>query len=405
MPLVGHAGAAYLEVMQQIMAAVQFASLLDVADLIQDRTTDGSLPTPVSTNDKPSLDHTADDAAAKAAPLPSSSKRKAVDRDRGEIEEAEGSQMRNAKRPRVEQGWWEQPQKAQEGQAGPSALSIGQDSPAADSPTADGADSNPRLPTVGTALPDDAVGAGPLPAGVDPAGNPQTQLAATAKGTGHVGFSSAATLDQLGQHHGRSSGQAGSGAASMADQSQKDDPEGLSRALARDGAAGMTGVAHQEQATASVDQHAKDLLRATLSMPDEETLQSAQPGPSTQAQPASNTQAQPGPSSQPQIGPSTQAQPGPSTQAQPGASAEAQPGPSTQSQAGPSTGVPDQDMQEDANPDMKEKREQARNRSRAWRKVLLDGLDLQTELTAAAAQALHSDSALAESEVKVGPFC
>lgn len=427
------------------MAAVQSASQLEVADLIQDRAADGSLPIPATTK---SINHNAAGdvaAAAAAATVPSSSKRKAVDRDREEVVEAARSQMRNAKRPRVEKGGVEHPQKAQDGQAGPSALNRSKASVAAEPPTA--ADGKARLPAVGSALPDQAVGTGPLSAGLDTAGTSHTETARMAGGSGHLGFSSAAIEDELGQNHGRSSRQAGSGVTLMAEQSHVDGSEGLNSALVRDVAAGRTGDAGQEQArlAASVDQHARDSPRANPAMPDEETLRTAhsgpstqaqpgsstqtQSGPSTQAQPGSSTQTQPGPSTQAQPGPSTQTQPGPSTQTQPGLSTQAQPGPSTQAQPGsstqtepgpstqaqpgpstltqpgPSTGVPDQDAQEDTDPEMKEKREQARSRSRAWRKVLLDGLDLQTELTAAAAQALHSDSSLAEAEVKVSPSC
>ena len=374
-----YAGAAYLEVMQQIVAAVQSASQLEVADLIQDRATDGSLPIPATTNE-PSINHDAAGdvaaaGAAAAAMVPSSSKRKAVDRDREEVEEAARSQMRNAKRPRVEKGGVEHPQEAQDGQAGPSALNRSKASVAAELPTA--ADGKAKLPAVGTALPDQDVGTGPLSAGLDTAGTSHTGTAAMGGG------SSAAIEDELRQNHGRSSRQAGSGVTLMAEQSQVDGPEGMNTALARDVAAGRAGDAGQEQAglTASVDQHARGSPRGSPAMPDEEILQSAH------------------------LGPSTQIQPGPSTQTQTGSSNQTQPGPSTQTQSGPSTGVPDQDAQEDTDPEMKEKREQARSRSRAWRKVLLDGLDLQTELTAAAAQALHSDSTLGEAEVKVSPSC
>ena len=328
------------------MAAAESASQLEVADLIQDRAADGSLPAPVATHES-SLQHNAACGDAAAAVVPSASKRKAVNTDQDEVEEAEGSQMRSAKRPRVEQGQGEQPHEAQEGPEGPSALNRSRASLAAGPPGAGaGADSNLRLSTVGIASPDQAVGTCPLPASPNTAGYSHTETAATAGGGGHIGSSSAATLDQLEQNHGRSSGQAGSGATLMAEQYQVGDLQELD------------------------DQHARGRLRSSSTVPNEETLQCAQPGSSTQAQPEPGTQTQPGSSAQ--------------------------------SQAGPSTGLSDQDMQEDANPEMKEKREQARSRSRAWRKVLLDGLDLQIELTVTAAQALHPDSALAETEVKVG---
>ena len=93
-------------------------------------------------------------------------------------------------------------------------------------------------------------------------------------------------------------------------------------------------------------------------------------------------------------------QPGPST------SLPEQPGPGTtlSDQAttegaglpGPSTQLHHLDQEEDVSPEVKEKREHARTRSRAWKKVLLDGLDLQAELTAAAAAADPDDPRLAQ---------
>ena len=54
--------------------------------------------------------------------------------------------------------------------------------------------------------------------------------------------------------------------------------------------------------------------------------------------------------------------------------------------------LPVQDDAEDA--EVKEKREGARARHRAWRKVLLDGLDLVSELTRAASNASPGDEEL-----------
>lgn len=276
-----HAGAAYLEAMQQIMAAVQSASQLEVAELIQGRAADGSLPPSGATNDiTEQLKATSSAAAAAADVLPTLSKRKAMDTEQAGMAE---SQVRNAKRARVEEGSGEQAQEAWGVQAG------------------------------------------------------------------------------------------------------------------------LSGVQ---------DQHARDQAPAGVVMPGDETMQSAQPGASTQNQPGPSTHTQPGPSTQTQSrpgtqtqpAPSTQTQPGPHTQAQPEPSIQTQPGPSSESQPEPSRGAPDQDMEEEADPAVKEKREQARSRSRAWRKVLLDGLDLQSELTAAAVQQPHLDSALVEAEVKVRPF-
>lgn len=61
--------------------------------------------------------------------------------------------------------------------------------------------------------------------------------------------------------------------------------------------------------------------------------------------------------------------------------------------------LPVQDDAED--PELKEKREVARARHRAWRKVLLDGLDLFSELTQAAANASPGDIEL-EQDRQVG---
>ena len=299
-----HAGAAYREVMQQIMAAIQSASQLEVAELIQSRAADGSLPPSGATNDTPkqpkatsaAADATADatndiptqpkttsgdaTAAAAAAVFPISSKRKAMDTEQAGVAKPEGSQMRNAKRARVEEGSGEPAQEAREGQAGSSGTSM-------------------------------------------------------------------------------------------------------------------------------QDQYARGQVPAMVIMPDDEAMQSAQPSSSTQTRPGPSSQTQPEPHTQAQPELSTRTQPGPHTQAQPELSTQTQPGPNpdSQSQPGPSLGMPDQDMQEEADPRVKEKRELARSRTRAWRKVLLDGLDLQSELTAAAAQQPHFDSALAEAEVKVRPSC
>ena len=53
-------------------------------------------------------------------------------------------------------------------------------------------------------------------------------------------------------------------------------------------------------------------------------------------------------------------------------------------------------QEETEDPEVKEKREGARGRHRAWRKVLLDGLDLLLELTQTAAGARLEDTELAQ---------
>lgn len=344
-------GIAYLEVMHQIMAAAQSAAQLDVAELIKDRTADGSLPTPAPTNgiSEPST------AAAASAAVPGSYKRKAIASEQDGVEEAEGSQMQKAKRPRVDGVLKEQPQEAD-----------------------------------------------------------------TAGVSDHSGLGSAAACDRLGHNHSRSPEPAASKAALVASQPAYDEPPEEAAAPSRGNAAGTAEGLGQEQAgIAAVDQHTMGQPGAgTSAMPDENISQNSQAG-------LSSSHMQPGPSNHPQQGlsshtepaPSTHNQPGPSTQTQPAMSAHSRPGPSTQirpamsthTQAGPSTqtqgpdeGMPDEDTQEGADPEAKEKREQARNRTRAWRKVLLDGLDLQAELTAAAAAAGQPDSDLAAAEAKVG---
>lgn len=121
--------------------------------------------------------------------------------------------------------------------------------------------------------------------------------------------------------------------------------------------------------------------------------------PSRRGANTSNKPSQPGPSTAPphqdtSLGPD---QAGPSS-AMPDQDAATRPG-----QPGPSTAMPDQAIEEDVNPEMKEKKEHARTRTRAWRKILLDGLDLQAELTAGAATAGQPDSEEVQAEITVSP--
>lgn len=350
-------GVAYLEVMHQIMAAAQSAAQLDVAEIIRDRTADGSLPTPDPTNGI-SVPNTAAAAAASAA-VAGSCKRKAMDSEHGGVEEAEGSQMQQAKRPKVEGGLDEQPQEA------------------------------------------DTVGV-----------------------SDHPRLRSAAACDQLGQNHSRRPEPVEPKAAPLMSQPGVHGPPEVATVSARGNAAGTAEGPGQGQARiAAVDQYSTGQPgEGTSAMPDEGISQSSQAGPSS-------SHTQPGPSSHTELGQGTHTEAGPSSHAQAGLSSPTEAGPNTHThtqppggqtepglstqagtsdpiQPGPSQGMPDQDTQEGANSEVKEKREQARSRSRAWRKVLLDGLDLQAELTAAAAAAGQPDSDLAAAETKVGSlFC
>lgn len=368
-----------MEVMQQIMAAAQSASQLDVAELIRDRTADGSLPTAVHTNGS-SGPSTAAPAAA-----PGLSKRKATTGTEPDaVEEAEGSQKRNVKRLRVEGGVGEQPQEVEEGQAGSHAAAYvpgscahagGNGSSAAEPLIAAGMASDARLPNDGIALPDQAASSGPA------AGTSNSRTVALVGVDARLRPRSAAACDQLGQSHGRSSESAGSRAALVAGEPQVDEAPQLATASAKEGAAGTaSGPGQQEASTADMDQHGMGQPATSIrAMPDETISQSSELGPSSDP------------------GPGTHSQPGPN-------SSHTQAGPSAHTQAEPSGGMPDQDTEEIQDSEAKEKREQARSRTRAWRKVLLDGLDLQAELTAAAAAAGLPDCDLAEAETKVESF-
>lgn len=59
-------------------------------------------------------------------------------------------------------------------------------------------------------------------------------------------------------------------------------------------------------------------------------------------------------------------------------------------------------QEEEEDPEVKERKENARGRHRAWRKILLDGLDLLFELTQAAASANPADTELSQGcQVKI----
>ena len=261
-------GAAYLEVMHQIMAAAQSAAQLDVAELIRDRTADGSLPTPAHTNGSAEPSTAAASAAADAAAstaVPCLSKRKTMDSDQDRAGEAEGSQMHNAKRLRVEGGPREQAQEA------------------------------------------------------------NTKVVVTAGVSDHMGSGSEAAHDQLGPNHSGNPEPAESQAAPVAIQpGVSEQPPELAPASARGVAAGSAGGPGQEEGTtASIHEGAIGQPEASVAIPDKGTSQRSQQG-------LNSSRAQPGPSNHTQEGLSSQTEPGPSmhTQAGPNTHTHAHAGPS-----------------------------------------------------------------------------
>ncbi|KAL0028145.1 hypothetical protein WJX77_009970 [Trebouxia sp. C0004] len=299
LPAAHRPSSAYMEVMQQISAAVESASQLEVAELLDNRASDGSLPIPpVPTGNA--------DAKGPAAAVARLLKRKPVGNGEGVEQGAEGSQLPNAKRQRADEQHLE-----------------GQD---------------------GTA-------AGTAPGGVSEYGCDQMQEASqsTAQENRPSSLSQAAGHDPT------------------AAVSRKHDPPGSGVAMAS---------AHQADADVAIP-CGPSATGPDLMLPDRDAAnRPEQTGPNTTLpdQDAANGPEQPGPVS------------GLPDQADT----------SGADQPGPSAPLPYQGQEEEVSHEVKEKKEQARSRSRAWRKVLLDGLDLLAELTAAAAAAddsEHSDLA------------
>jgi len=346
----GAAGGAFIEVMQQIMAAVQSASQLEVADLLEQRASDGTLP-----NFDPADGHT----EAHGTSVSSLLKRKPVGAEQPGWEEAEGSEMPNAKRQKVDQGASEQVNGSAEG------AEVGV------SGTLDQRQGQSRT----TALDD-------RPTSLSALGLKAAAAVVAAPSGGHeqpVGFSMEADAR---------------GSETTADARPSHDDASLHAAMHN----GLPSTALPDRARVDpVDQ-----ADPRTSLPDQDASNNIdQPGLCTKLpnQATTNGPNRAGPNMvlPDQASLNGPDQPGPSTDVPDQATTNGpdQPGPSTAvpdqaatngcDQAGPSTGVADQDMEEGVSPEVKEKQEHARARVRAWRKVLLDGLDLLAELTAAAA--------------------
>ena len=308
-------GGAYLEVMQQIMAAAQSAAQLEVEELIRDRASDGSLPSPALANGTPGDNPAAAVAAAAGSGL---LKRKATDAEQDSSDTAEASAMPKAKRQKADDSLMTQMTEAEEGQGGTRADLA-------------------RGPSAGHRLNDS---------------------------------SAAGTASEVEAFNAEEPGVTGGAAAAPC-------------AGTETGAGGRTGTqAWHDQALPDHEiDHPGELETAPPRAGANAVSKPSQSGPST-APPHQDTSLGPD-----QAGPSS---------AMPDQGAATGPG-----QPGPSTAVPDQATEGDVNPETKEKKEQARNRTRAWRKVLLDGLDLQAELTAAAASAGQADSDVAQAEAQV----
>lgn len=284
------AGRAFMAVMQQISAAVESAGQLEMGELLEHPDSDGTLPSPPACRSRA-------EGQRPPASAPGLLKRKAADDIKVDGEEAEGSQMPNAKHQRVDERELGNPLAAAAGaQTGSS-----------------GANDEKRCLSESTVLDDRPSSLGP-----------------------------ADVADDV--------------AVSV---SREDDPGGsdsVSHAVANGDAPDLPAASGRGEGKGV----------ASIVLPDQATaMGSEDPGPSTRLPDQATSKG------------------------------SGLPGPSTQ--------LHHEDQEEDVSPEVKEKGEHARTRSRAWKKVLLDGLDLQAELTAAAAAADPDDPRLAQ-KCKVG-FC
>ena len=322
-----------MEVMQQISAAVESASQLEVAELLDDRASDGSLPIPPVPNGN------AEGKGPAAAAVARLLKRKTVGNGEGVEEGAEGSQLPNAKRQRADEQHLERQDGAAAGTApeGISESEPDQMQEASESTAQENRPSSLSQPA-GHDL------AASVSRSLDPSGSEVTVSAA------HQADADAAIPS------GHSATDASTNAMSH-DHSRPHDADeaGPSMALPEQDAA-----------------HGLDQPGASIVLSDPAAANGLHPlGPNTMSpdQVAANGPEPPGPNT--------------TLPDQDAANAPEQPGPSTQ--------LPYQGQEEEVSHELKEKKEQARSRSRAWRKVLLDSLDLLAELTAAAAAAAAID--------------
>ena len=348
--------------MKQISAAVESASQLEVAELLDTRASDGSLRIP------PDAKGYARGKGLAAAALACLLERKSDGNGEGVGEGAEGSQLPNAKRQR------------------------------ADQPHLEGS----HLPNVKRQKADeqrfegqDGASAGTAPGGVNEYESGQMQKAS--QGTAQENRPS--SLSQALGH---------------------DLAVSVSRNIDPSGSGVAVSAAHQADADVAIPcgPSAIDASSITMSHDGPRPHDADKAGPSVALpdQDAAHAPDQPGPLSDPAAASSLHPpgshltspdqdlahnpeQPGLNTMSpdQDAANGPEHTGPSSglpnqadtheSDQPGPSAPLPYQGQEEEVSHEVREKKEQARGRSRAWRKVFLDGLDLLAELTAAAAAA------------------
>ena len=295
------AGNAYMEMMQQIMAAVQSAPQLEVTDLLQDRSPDGSLLSP------PDANGTTEGQSA-AGSVTSLLKRQPTDARTDNAQEA-GSQMPNAKRQKIDR---EEDGGHAMDQAGVTETGDQEQGPPQSSALADRPESLPAIVSTSS-----------------------TPAADAARGHDHIHALAIARDDVPGGSDNAA------GAQCMA----------IDMMMPTAGPNGSLDVSLPDQVLADFSSTAG----ASAGLPDQDTANGPDQAASCMAVPDQAT-----------------------------ANGFDQPG--------PSTALPDQDTEKEVDVEMKEKKEQARHRLRAWRKVLLDGLDLLTEMMCAAVDYDPDDS-------------
>ncbi len=376
------AGNAYKEVMQQISAAVESASQLEVAELLDTRASDGSLPFP------PVAKGYAEGNGVASAALACLLERKIIGNGERVEEGAEGSKLPNGKRQRADEQRPEGSQlpKAKRQRADEQRLE-GQDGSAAG--TARGGVSENGSGQMQEAPQSTAQENRPSSlsqaVGYDLAASVSTNIDPSGSG---VAISSAHQADaEVAVSSGPSATDAPTNTMSHDYARPHDaDTAGPSMAVPNQDAAhgldqrGPKPVLSEPAAASSLHPPG-----STLTLPDQDVANHPKqtgPTPTLPCQDAAHGPEHPGPSS------------GVPNQAIKNES----------DQPGPSAPSPYQGQEEEVSHEVREKKEQARSRSRAWRKVFLDGLDLLGELTtvaAAAAAAGDSDRLDLELECQV----
>ncbi len=384
------AGNAYKEVMRQISAAVESASQLEMAELLDTRASDGSLPIP------PVAKGNAEGKGLAAAAVACLLERKTIGNGGGVGEGAEGSQLPNGKRQRADEQHPEgsqlpnvKRQRADEQHLEASQL------PNAKRQRADEQHLERQ----------DGTAAGTAPGGVSASESGQMQEVSqsTAQENRPSSLSQAVGHD-LAASVSRNHDPPGSAVAvSAAHQADTDVtiPCGPSATHA------STNAMSHDHASP----HDADEAGPSIQLPDQDAahgLDQRGPKPVLSDPAAASSLHPPGPdlTLPDQDAANHPEQPGPNTTLpdQDAANGPEQPGPSSgvpnqavtdeSNQPGPSAPLPYQGQEEEVSHEVREKKEQARSRSRAWRKIFLDGLDLLAELTtvAAAAAATAGDS-------------